>query len=457
MNIKKALVSMITPDFMVAWPVFIRSFLKENKWFDLPIVLLQIGLDDNQKETCRSFYPNIEFIEPKYNNYSGIHFNSTKKELRNTYYKLDVFSLYQYDRVVFIDMDTVILGNLHVLFDSDKDIGAARAYGFGRDKLRGDINSGVFVVNKKYLNKETYIGLIRTAERGFSSPDQATINTYFKDKIDHFFKVFNCEKRLWKGRRCRIFFDNDILMYQEGARIEPVKILHYVSQKPWNLIKEKNNMGFEEIEMLWWGYSDRKDEYEEMNRMIQEQPKKPDKISIRNAKFAKIGLRDLCNHVKDHIGTKIVIVEIGSFAGDSTEIFAQNFETVCSIDPWESGYDSADDASNPSLYDMKKVEDQFDELCKEFSNIVKMKGKSEDSVDDFDDGSLDMVYIDGNHQYQAVKEDIQRWIVKVKIGGFIAGHDWNSRHHPGVSKAVTEVLGSPDRTFRDSSWIKRIV
>jgi len=175
------------------------------------------------------------------------------------------------------------------------------------------------------------------------------------------------------------------------------------------------------------------------------------KISIRNAKFAKIGLCDMCEYIGDM--SKMIMVEIGCYVGDSTEIFAQNVGHMFCIDPWENGYDENDGAS--SLHPMDIVESQFKEMAKGFNNITRLKGKGEDFVNSFADKSLDMVYIDGLHTYDGVKNDIKMWATKIKDGGFLCGHDYGSKHFPGVKEAVDE-FGIPNKTFRDSSWIIKI-
>jgi hypothetical protein len=183
-----------------------------------------------------------------------------------------------------------------------------------------------------------------------------------------------------------------------------------------------------------------------------------DFIDIRRAKFAKQGLRDLCEYIGKFLNLKkSIILEIGSFAGQSADIFSDYFGKVVAIDVWQSGYDptGVDKASDPKFYNMKKVEAQFDALCLKKRNIKKQKSSSEEAVKCFEDLSLDTVYIDGNHNYKPVREDILRWLPKVKLGGFICGHDYNSKHFPGVRKAVNETLGEPVATFRDSSWVVR--
>jgi hypothetical protein len=56
---------------------------------------------------------------------------------------------------------------------------------------------------------------------------------------------------------------------------------------------------------------------------------------------------------------------------------------------------------------------------------------------------LDFVYIDGNHDYESVKRDIEDCFPKIRIGGILGGHDFYNgfaRMHDGVVKAVTEFV-----------------
>ena len=54
--------------------------------------------------------------------------------------------------------------------------------------------------------------------------------------------------------------------------------------------------------------------------------------------------------------------------------------------------------------------------------------------------SLDFVFIDADHSYDAVKDDIALWRPKVKTGGWLGGHDYHPRKFPGVVKAVDEAF-----------------
>ncbi|MGD0071370.1 MAG: class I SAM-dependent methyltransferase [Candidatus Bathyarchaeia archaeon] len=54
---------------------------------------------------------------------------------------------------------------------------------------------------------------------------------------------------------------------------------------------------------------------------------------------------------------------------------------------------------------------------------------------------LDFVYIDANHEYKNVKEDIESWYPHIRVGGVLGGHDYTFIHG-GVVKAVTEFVES---------------
>lgn len=57
----------------------------------------------------------------------------------------------------------------------------------------------------------------------------------------------------------------------------------------------------------------------------------------------------------------------------------------------------------------------------------------------FEDQSVDFVFIDADHIYEHVKKDVLAWMSKVKPGGIIAGHDYNPPHE--VERAVNEIFG----------------
>lgn len=105
--------------------------------------------------------------------------------------------------------------------------------------------------------------------------------------------------------------------------------------------------------------------------------------------------------------------EIGVAQGKNAYNFCNNIENLklyC-IDSWESGRGAA------ALTDAKN-------LLKEFNNVTFIQKRSLDALKDFPDASLDFVFIDANHSFDFVMEDIIEWSKKVKPGGIVAGHDY---------------------------------
>jgi len=157
-----------------------------------------------------------------------------------------------------------------------------------------------------------------------------------------------------------------------------------------------------------------------------------------------------------------LLVEIGSFAGESTRVFLEASLHVHAIDPWDNEsrdrlHEGARDY-NPAHrwhFAMEAVEQTFDQLLGPFyGRLSKKKGYDWDFVEEYGPGSLDAVYIDSVHTYLDTLGAIRRWRSKVKPGGFCCGHDFTG-YFSGVQQAVREALGEPAQVFGDTSWLVR--
>jgi hypothetical protein len=83
------------------------------------------------------------------------------------------------------------------------------------------------------------------------------------------------------------------------------------------------------------------------------------------------------------------------------------------------------------------------------------QGESLAMVDHFADNSLDAAYIDGEHTYDAVFNDIRAWLPKVKPGGVLCGDDYGI-DFPGVTAAVNNVLGKEKIRQQGKVWIYEV-
>jgi predicted O-methyltransferase YrrM len=79
-------------------------------------------------------------------------------------------------------------------------------------------------------------------------------------------------------------------------------------------------------------------------------------------------------------------------------------------------------------------------------------GDTAEAAREIEEGSLDFVFIDADHTYEAVRKDIDAWRSKVRPGGWLGGHDYN-RKFPGVIRAVDFVFGARNViTLPGSIW-----
>jgi hypothetical protein len=58
----------------------------------------------------------------------------------------------------------------------------------------------------------------------------------------------------------------------------------------------------------------------------------------------------------------------------------------------------------------------------------------------FSDESVDWIHLDARHDYASVKLDIEAWLPKLKVGGWLSGDDYDEIKWPEVVTAVHDVL-----------------
>lgn len=143
------------------------------------------------------------------------------------------------------------------------------------------------------------------------------------------------------------------------------------------------------------------------------------KLKGRPAEIPDCGRDDLVEYFKER-GFKRG-VEIGVYKGEFSEVLAQYGGDLYSIDPWRLYKDYGNERGQERLdfqYEHTK------RVLSKYPNSHIIRKTSMEALDDFEDESLDFVYIDGNHQFAYVAEDLYHWAIKVKKGGVICGHDY---------------------------------
>lgn len=166
----------------------------------------------------------------------------------------------------------------------------------------------------------------------------------------------------------------------------------------------------------------------------------------RMRKFPDLYNDPLNKLIQKYINPTDTILEIGAYVGLSTKLFSEKVKHIDTVDKFMDVYFINKNITKREL---------FNHLMKDSTNYTLIEKDSKDLYGKLPDNYYDLIYLDGDHSYAGVKNDIINLLPKIKSGGYIAGHDY-SEIWGGVIKAVDELLDSPDEIFDDSSWIKNI-
>jgi len=172
------------------------------------------------------------------------------------------------------------------------------------------------------------------------------------------------------------------------------------------------------------------------------------KLKGRPAEIPDAIREELPQFFKD-MGFKVG-VEIGTAKGIFAEEFGKvGLELFC-VDPWESYEDYEYDKNSPIT-----LNDQLEEAKIRLApyDCTLIRKYSMDALKDFADESIDFVYIDGNHGFKYVTEDIFEWSKKVKKGGFISGHDYIYTNRPFDNIHARYVVDAYTKAFNIDFYV----
>lgn len=202
-----ALVTVTSQNYLTGTKVLFHSFLKNNPSLNCDLLVIHSGLDQTDRAELEELFP-VKFIEvsdplkmavaelarqlPRYGN--KLH----------RFWSLEAFNLTQYQKVLFLDSDILVRGEICQLFDSDSAFAACPDRSAndnrGRDKIsfqkteKGPeafdkvFNSGVFLVNNQAISPDVYQNLVGLLHADVLAPvttghtDQFLLNKYFHGK-----------------------------------------------------------------------------------------------------------------------------------------------------------------------------------------------------------------------------------------------------------------------------------
>jgi len=161
------------------------------------------------------------------------------------------------------------------------------------------------------------------------------------------------------------------------------------------------------------------------------------------------------------------VVEIGVFvAAMSVKLLKRSDLLLSMVDSWSVNHTDAYHATNDfhAKLSAQKQENYFNRsvgAVSPFQDRAKViRLDSLEAVKLFDDGELDLVFIDADHSYEGCIADIRAWMPKIKKGGYISGHDYENNEGDfkfGVTRAVNEMFEYDQLEFGDNyTWFVRL-
>ena len=172
--------------------------------------------------------------------------------------------------------------------------------------------------------------------------------------------------------------------------------------------------------------------------------------------------------IRDHIGSVLndhnmlgSVAEVGVLFGSFARMVLTEWkgERYYAVDPWERQSGEVYKERTEHM-DYELAYRQVREMAKQDTRICMLRGMSVTMARFIPDNSLDLCFIDGNHAYGPVLEDMDAWWPKVRPGGIFSGHDYgddtNPPHWCEVKSAVDRWMYEHDVDFaldkHGSSW-----
>ena len=155
----------------------------------------------------------------------------------------------------------------------------------------------------------------------------------------------------------------------------------------------------------------------------------------------------------------MTFVEGGSFLGGSICYLGQQLKNLnkdvnlIAVDNWKF--------SNISSGHMQLVHgtDYYQEFLKNVKscelNIDSIVGDSIETAKTFEDNSVDFLFLDGNHDFPYVEDELREWLPKMKTNSIIAGHDYCSA--AGIRMAVKNIFCDNVQFTKNQNSYYRII
>lgn len=173
--------------------------------------------------------------------------------------------------------------------------------------------------------------------------------------------------------------------------------------------------------------------------------------SITPQRCDKEALCDLVREMK-RIHGRCRVIEVGSWYGETATVLSEaGADEVYCVDHWKGSDDPHDElAVQHKKFPRSEVWKTWCLNTMDYGNIFAITASS--LMASQMPWAVEMVFLDADHSYEAVKADIREWSKRIVPGGILCGHDFNM--FMGVRKAVEE--SGPYETKTNEIWMRRI-
>lgn len=163
----------------------------------------------------------------------------------------------------------------------------------------------------------------------------------------------------------------------------------------------------------------------------------------KNRELIKLLPRESTKFAKKYFnGKQVNVIEVGTFFGENAKSLNKelNISKLILIDPYESYFEYKNSENDKTAFLLKKAKDNAHKINNKGNEIWIEKMSSEVTKEEIEskiDYPVQFIYIDGNHEYNFVKEDLQKFYDILQYDGILAGYDIQCQ---GVSKAIIEFV-----------------
>ncbi|WP_130796809.1 glycosyltransferase [Streptomyces otsuchiensis] len=231
-----AFASYVDENYLPGFLTLLRSLALTNPELCEDFVVLHDDLRPESVARIRALHPRVVLRPVRHEHYAGFVKGDPHNYLvRKAYFILDVFTVRDYDTVITLDTDMVVLDRLDELLRMREGLGAVAQFFHGEDKL----NSGLLVIQKEFLTDAFCARIDETGLSGayeLDKHDQGILNALLAGDFVRVDARYNYVKRRLAGNR---------------PVPEDVAVLHYTGRhKPW----QGGETGYGPAEEAWHRY-----------------------------------------------------------------------------------------------------------------------------------------------------------------------------------------------------------